>query len=256
MPPPPSPSHNKKKLNEMLGDGTFEKLMKERTKLRKEKDEHVIAELRVKMTSMENALTAEIKRRIDMNRQLETKCSTQIHLLENQFTEKLEENTQNLTQKLSDLEDKLNLLNIRLEESTTKIPQDVEMRGKELRDSLERFKQDFFVEKQERLKREGRLMKQFHDYEESVEKRLIELKKERVDTVEELRTLLKKSEEERIKTQEKFENFLKEQLNLLTEQLETEIRERKEEDDDIVSALNRYTLNLQSSLSVLSSVDE
>lgn len=33
MPPPPSPIPNKKKLNEMLGDGTFEKLMKERTKV-------------------------------------------------------------------------------------------------------------------------------------------------------------------------------------------------------------------------------
>ena len=46
-------------------------------KIRKEKDEHSIAELRVQMKAMENALSAEIKRRIELNRQIERRCQNQ-----------------------------------------------------------------------------------------------------------------------------------------------------------------------------------
>ena len=45
--------------------------------IRKEKDEYSIAELRVQMKALENALGAEIRRRIQLNREIEQRCESQ-----------------------------------------------------------------------------------------------------------------------------------------------------------------------------------
>lgn len=59
----------------------------------------------------------------------------------------------------------------------------------------------------------------------------------------------------RNKAETRFQAFFDRELNKLRNDYrnETEIRER--EDDEIIEALNRYTLKLQSSLKVVNSTD-
>jgi hypothetical protein len=59
----------------------------------------------------------------------------------------------------------------------------------------------------------------------------------------------------RDKSETKFQAFFEREVNKLRNdfRVETEIRER--EDDEIIEALNRYTIKLQNSLKVVNSTD-
>jgi hypothetical protein len=58
---------------------------------RREKDEHRVAELRVEMGKMEKSLTAEIKRRIEMNKSIQAWCEQQIVMMQEKFEVAIEE---------------------------------------------------------------------------------------------------------------------------------------------------------------------
>merc|ERR1719297_770554 len=60
--PPLSP---KTKIDRVAGDSSFQNLMKERAKERTKKDERGVAELAVQITHAEQALAAEIRRRVE-----------------------------------------------------------------------------------------------------------------------------------------------------------------------------------------------
>jgi len=243
-------------LQAVIGDGSFENLMKERTKIRKEKDEHSIAELRVQMQTLEKALSAEIKRRVELNRQIERRCQNQVNELQKKFDKSIDERTGKIQSHLCQLDEKVTELNSRLEEEKTNIPKDIERKGTELQQMLRSFQEDFTIEKKDRLNREGRILKQLHDYEGYVQEQMDQIQNDRDKMVFELRHMLEKSESGRKESDEKFQELIARELHMLKEEIHKEVYERKLEDDEIVEALNRYTRNLQSSLSVISSVEE
>lgn len=232
-------------LQAVIGDGSFEHLMKERTKIRKEKDEHSIAELRVQMETLEKALSAEIKRRVELNRQIERRCQNQVIELQKQFDKAMEERSEKIHTQLSQLDTKIKELNDRLEEEKSNIPKDIERKGSELQTMLKSFQEEFVIEKKDRLNREGRILKQMHDYEGYVHSQLQQMQSERDATIFELRQMLEQSENGRKESDEQFQQLIAKELHLLKEEVQQEVNERKLEDDEIVEALNRYTRNLQ-----------
>jgi ElaB/YqjD/DUF883 family membrane-anchored ribosome-binding protein len=71
--------------------------------------------------------------------------------------------------------------------------------------------------------------------------------------VRQLEELMDGQESKRVKEQAEFQRRVSQELESLRQELEEEVEERQIQDEDIVSALNRYTQQLQQSLSILSS---
>ena len=129
------------------------------TQIRKEKDEHSIAELRVQMAGMDRSLSTEIKRRIDLNRSAEKSCSAQISQMEERLSRIIDDRATLLEERLSAVETKVQELNLRLTEECERIPKDIEKRGEELGRMLKLLQSDLATERRDRLSREGRIAK-------------------------------------------------------------------------------------------------
>lgn len=225
--------------------------MKARAQKRKEKDEHCVAELRVGMNSMDRSLTQEIKRRIEGNKVLENKAKEEIAQMEARMTQMLENKVEAFQSRLVMLEEKVSELNERLEEEQNKIPKDIEQKGRELKDLLLTFQNEFSVERRDRLTREGKIMKQLTDHAHELTQQWTDERSEREQDAMELKTRLEHHENNRAEADHDFETLISSELKSLRVDLTKECMERKVEDDEIVEALNRYTANLQKSLSML-----
>jgi hypothetical protein len=59
----------------------------------------------------------------------------------------------------------------------------------------------------------------------------------------------------RTKAETRFQNFFDREVNKLKNDYRAEAEAREREDDEIIEALNRYTLKLQSSLKIVNSTD-
>jgi hypothetical protein len=59
----------------------------------------------------------------------------------------------------------------------------------------------------------------------------------------------------RNKAETRFQNYFEREVNKLRNDFQTEAETREREDDEIIEALNRYTLKLQTSLKVVNSTD-
>eukprot|EP00568_Trieres_chinensis_P010213 CAMPEP_0183294322 /NCGR_PEP_ID=MMETSP0160_2-20130417/2714_1 /TAXON_ID=2839 ORGANISM="Odontella Sinensis, Strain Grunow 1884" /NCGR_SAMPLE_ID=MMETSP0160_2 /ASSEMBLY_ACC=CAM_ASM_000250 /LENGTH=283 /DNA_ID=CAMNT_0025455631 /DNA_START=115 /DNA_END=966 /DNA_ORIENTATION=- len=247
----PLSSSRASRLSAVVGDGSFEQMMKERARMRKEKDEHSVAELRVQLTSMDRALSQEIKRRIDLNRTLEKQCAERVADMESRLTKMIDERAELVTARLEALESKVEELNSRFEEERERIPRDIERRGKELGDMLEQLQEELSAERRDRLGREGRIMKQLADHGDFVASSVQTEHAEREQAVSDLRRRIQTVEEGRAETDRRNSEQISVELTTLREGLEQEVNERKLEDDEIVDALNRYAEHLQASLSVM-----
>lgn len=240
--------------SDVIGDGSFESLMKERAKLRKEKDEHSIAELRVSLTNTERSLSREIKRRIESQGYIEKLCEEKVVAMEERLHTIMDQHVQGIQERLQNLDTKVNDLNVRLEEEKAAIPADITKRSKEIKDMLQNFIDEFSVERRDRLNREGRIMKQLTDHAELLSTQWNDERQSREESVSKLMEKLNENDRNRAEADENFANLVDQEVQKLREEIEKEGKERSAEDDEIVEALNRYTEHLQNSLSVISSV--
>mmetsp|Transcript_5254 Transcript_5254/g.10492 ORF Transcript_5254/g.10492 Transcript_5254/m.10492 type:complete len:259 (+) Transcript_5254:52-828(+) len=246
----------KAKLDAVIGTfQEFDTTMRIGTRQRREKDEHRVAELRVEMGKMEKSLTAEVKRRIEMNKSIQAWCEQQIVDMKVQFEEAIEERTVKIHERLEVLAERITDLNVRFEEEKVRIPADIERRGRELAEMLRLFQEEFNVEKRERLEREARIEKQLDDHEHEVAGRFESERTSREKRYIELARIIETNEKSRIKADGKFQEVVKEELQSLHNQIHIEAQVREREDDEIVEALNRYTAKLQSSLKIINSTN-
>ena len=246
----------KAKLEAVIGTfQSFDTSMRIGTRQRREKDEHRVAELRVEMGKMEKSLTAEIRRRIEMNKSIQAWCEQQIVMMQDKFEKAIDERSVKIHERLEVLSERITDLNGRFEEEKVRIPADIERRGKELAEMLHVFQEEFNVEKRERLEREARIEKQLDDHEHEVAAQFEVERTERETKYTELQRIIEVNEKSRIKADGKFQNVVKEELQSLHNQIAIEAQVREREDDEIVEALNRYTAKLQSSLQIINSTN-
>jgi len=225
--------------------------MKARALKKREKDEHCVTELRVAMNNMDRSLTQEIKRRIEGNKDLEIKAREEIAEMERRLTLILDDKVNLFQSRLGLMEDKVKELNERLEEEKKSMPKDIEEKGRALKEMLLSFQNEFSEERRDRLTREGRIMKQLTDHAQDLTQKWDNESGERLRDTEELKSRLEHHENNRAQADDAFESLIASELKSLRSDLQQEAMERKVEDDEIVEALNRYTENLQKSLSML-----
>ena len=207
------------------------------------------------MSTLEKSLTAEVSRRVEMNKSLQSWCETQISSMKVAFDARVEERSKAIHVRVDEIEVAIAQLNGRLEEEKVRIPADIERRGRELAAMLTAFQEEFNVEKRERLEREGRVEKLLDDHEHEVASKFEVERTEREAKYTDLQRIIETNEKSRIKADGKFQVVVREEIqsvhNLIT--IEAQVRER--EDDEIVEALNRYTAKLQTSLTIINSTN-
>jgi tRNA U34 5-carboxymethylaminomethyl modifying GTPase MnmE/TrmE len=108
------------------------------------------------------------------------------------------------------------------------------------------------MERKARLKREGSLLQQIESHANEFEDRWETERVDRLERIARLEEQVNRQEAQRTQEQESFQRKVQEGLEALRQELEDEVQEREKEDEEIVSALNRYTQQLQQSLSILS----
>lgn len=96
-------------------------------------------------------------------------------------------------------------------------------------------------------------MRQVEEHAKETEDRWNAERKDRIERLKELEDSILRNEARLALEQRRYEDRLDKELTLLKEELSVEIDERQAQDEQIVAALNRYTQQLQHSLSILSS---
>mmetsp|Transcript_28772 Transcript_28772/g.61356 ORF Transcript_28772/g.61356 Transcript_28772/m.61356 type:complete len:274 (+) Transcript_28772:106-927(+) len=247
-------SPEQKKLSSMvLGDGSFEDMMKERSRMRKEKEEHSLAQVTIQLTAAERALTMETQRRIQSTHAIQKSCTQKIQDMEQSFERILNERSLRMEERLVSVQQKVEELTTRFEEEKDAVPKDMEARGTELREILDTFQKELAEERSDRLKREGRILKQMDDHSSAIFSSIEKETTEREGISHGLQTRIEDNERLRSQSEYELQSRIQNEMDELKSMIDTENLERKLGDDSIITGLNEYTQRLQSSLSVISS---
>jgi len=231
---------------------SFEELMKERTRIRKEREEYSVAELRVRVTKLEQALAAQVKRRVDSLHQLELKSQEQIYNMEQRLADLVKEQTQTTSARIESLEQRLQELECKFEEESETQAISVAYTTKEFQEMLHDLQHSVDVEKKQRLVREGRFLQQLESHQQLTKSTLQEETKTRQDEIQKLEQNLENSKTEHTTQTLLWQTKIQSELQKLELELKDEVSQRQDQDEEIVQALNRYTKQLQHSLSILS----
>merc|ERR1711862_368718 len=118
----------------------------------------------------------------------------------------------NVMNQLVLIEEKLNIMNSRLEEEKGKVPSDIEKRGKELKDIIVRFQDDFVKGRRDRLNREGRMTKLINDHANNLRKCWKDENKDRDDNFVLLTKKINDNEQKNRKQSEEFREMVNKEL--------------------------------------------
>ncbi|KAG7367182.1 SF-assemblin/beta giardin domain containing protein [Nitzschia inconspicua] len=231
----------------------FEEIMRERNRVRKEREEHHMAALKVQISRLEDALAAETKRRVDATTALDDLARTQVFEMEQRLKQQLQEEHNGLQERLDALEDRLEALEQKWTNDSNDQIELVRNKAADLNKSLQGIQQQQDAERKARLKREGNLLEQVEQHAKEFEERWNEEQSDRIKKIRELEDQIVRHEARLAMEQKRYEERIEAELTLLKEELAEEVEERQTQDEEIVAALNRYTQQLQLSLSILSS---
>ena len=147
----------------------FEQVMKERARMRREKEDSHVAELRVKVSRLEQALAAETKRRVEATRKLDKQAKEEIKHWEDRCLKEMKEHREIVENRLEKLELRFNELEERWNTEKQDQAEQVSKKGEEFTAALDDLRKEAETERKLRLAREGQLLQQIEthgkDYE-------------------------------------------------------------------------------------------
>ena len=231
----------------------FEEIMRKRNRNRKEREDHHIAHIKVQMNRLEYGLAAETKRRVDATTAIDELARTQVNDMEKRSREQLQQENDSLQIRLGALEDRVKTLELSWTKDANKQVESIQSKATDLGKSISQIREDQDMERKARLKREGVLLQQVEEHSKEFEDRWILERSERTRQLEQLENQMVRNEARLALEQKKYEERIETELLSLKEELAIEAVERQAQDEEIVAALNRYTQQLQHSLSILSS---
>lgn len=220
--------------------------------MRKEKEEHSLAQLMIQITAAERALTIETQRRIQSTHAIQKSCTQKIQDMEQNFERILNERSLRVEERLVSVQQKVEELTTRFEQEKDAVPKDMEARGDELKEILNELTAILDTEKSDRLKREGRILKQMDDHFSAIFGAIEKEKSEREHISQGLQARIEENERLRHEMSELSASKIQNEMSELRGIIDKEKQERALGDDQIIMALNSYTQQLQNSLSVIS----
>eukprot|EP00547_Thalassionema_nitzschioides_P000955 CAMPEP_0194205882 /NCGR_PEP_ID=MMETSP0156-20130528/5056_1 /TAXON_ID=33649 /ORGANISM="Thalassionema nitzschioides, Strain L26-B" /LENGTH=257 /DNA_ID=CAMNT_0038932267 /DNA_START=102 /DNA_END=875 /DNA_ORIENTATION=+ len=236
---------------ETMDPEDFQELMKERTKSRKKREDYNVAELRVKIGQLEQALTAEVRRRVETTKAVKESADEKIDALEKRLSSRLDEQTAFLSGRIKEIEERLTSYEELLVLESTQQQKKIKDRGAELKAQLRELHHEIKNEAKNRMVQEGRVLSQLESCATDMERRWKTEQESRIEEIGKL-TLQFQTRDQRLHSeQNSWQTEVSKELEELKKELEAEVQERQAEDDVIVSALQTYTQQLQQSLSIL-----
>lgn len=233
----------------------FEQIMKERARMRREKEDSHVAELRVKVARLEHALAAETKRRVEATRQLEKQAKEELQHWEDRCRAELQEQRALVEDRLEKLELRMNALEDRWQRDCQQQKDTINKKGQEFETALEELRKEAETERKLREVREGQFFQQIEAKGKDYEDRWDKEREERIASVSDIVHQVETNEEERRLGRNALEIRLEEELDQLRRDFEEERIERMKADDGISDALDKYAVQFQQSLNILNSDD-
>lgn len=167
-----------------------------------------------------------------------------------------------LKQRTLQLQANIDAVNVRVDRLEEKFEQDKARMSKEIQERNERltkqlldFQEVFEAERQDRLRREGKIAADLAAHETETKESFEHERGLREKVYLELKTKLDDAVRTRTKADEKFQSFVSEEIASIRNAIRKEEELREQEDDEIVETLNRYTQKLQASLQIINSSD-
>jgi len=250
------PNSTKMRLSSIVnGFDQFDAEMKIGTRQRKEKEEFKIADLKNQMSRLDTELIAEIKRRTEMNKSTQIWFEQNLSACNKQFHQELDERTEATHQRIEGLSERITELDQKRLQDRQEILEEIERTGAMLKKILAEFKQEFVKDQERRLVREEELIRQLTDHEQEVAERFTDQVEKRESLYQSLTVVLEDNIKVRDKAEERFQTVFEKEIHQIHNALRAEKEVRVREDDEIVEALNRYTVKLQTSLQVVNSTE-
>ena len=229
--------------------------MRSMTRVRKEKEEFKVRELTNAITRLDGELVAEVKRRTEMNRATQMWFEQSLATVNKQFHTTLDERTEGSERRLDNLSDMITVLDQKRIRDRKNILDEVERTKIELLQMLAAFKAEFVKDQKLRVLREEELQRQLIVHEKEVDSKFVEQTDKRETLYLAVRKILEDQIKLRDKAEERFQAFFERELYQLHDMLRVEKELREREDDEIVDALNKYTIKLQTSLNIINATN-
>jgi hypothetical protein len=210
-----------------------------------------VAELKIQISRLEDALAAETKRRLDATTKLDDLCRTQVHAMEERLKQQLLDDHRRQEERMIQLEQKLEQLEQRWNRESQGQVESIQTKTDDLAQALEQLQREQDAERKARLRREGRLLQQVEDHAKELEDLWHVEHDERIQHIARVEHQVERQETSRVHEQSEFQRRVDETLTSLQREMEQEVQERQAQDEEIVAALNRYTQQLQDSLNML-----
>jgi hypothetical protein len=229
----------------------FEEVMRQRNKMRREREDTAVAELRTQVSRLEAALACESKRRVAAVQALKQECTSQLQATEERLLVKLAEDRKVSEVRLLAIESRLEALEAQWQADIQRTEQDLDNQAGQLKASIEKLREAQEQERASRLDREGRLLQQMEQLSLKYEEQWKTERQERVDTCAMLTGRMDDQDRQRDELVHDYTDRLRGELSALQNDLQQETVDRLYQDEEIVGALNRYTSQLQKSLSYI-----
>lgn len=250
-----SPTTREKLSSIVDGFDEFDQEMKHDTKYRVDQDAFKILELKNEMKRLSTNLSKGVKMRTEMNKSTQTWFEEELEKVKNNFKETIYSRKENTDSQIKDMNEKITDFTNFFDDQKAEIIKNVDDRGAELEELLNKFNKDFEEDRRLRLEREAYLNEQLEEHEISAKDTLEEQCEYRTMRYQAIKAGLDENIRLRDKYTSRFQSFLEKEILLLKKEFLQEAKMREREDDEIVEALNQYTLKLQSSLKIVNSTD-
>jgi hypothetical protein len=240
--------------NSQSDDQNFSNVLKERMKQRKEKEDAAVAHLRVQVKHLEAALTAETKRRVQAVKEVQEQAKAAVSQVTALWKESVEKEGTEMNRRLASLEERIAELEEHWKRDVSSIENNIDSKAKQWESALGELQAQAETERKSRSRREEQIMQQINDVSEKYEKSWKEERHHRVSEVGKLTERVKTQEDVRDAQVKRLEGRIQKALDDLNNALEVEVNERQTRDTEIVTALNKYTEQVQTSLSFVSGI--
>lgn len=228
--------------------GGFAHVIRERTRQRRAREDAAVATLKVQVSRLEAALAAESRRRVAAIAHVHECANQAASELADRLQWQHREDVTRVHDRLQRLEERMAALEARWSDSAGALQDEIHHQSRHLKLQLQSIQQAAANEIQQKQIREQRLQQQMLEVAAVYEERWQQERQDRMAAVSVLLENMDSVHSSRNMEAVTLEGRLQQELQQLQRDVETEMLERHASDEEIVSALNRYTKQLQDSL--------
>ena len=240
------------KLNTMADEfNNFYGDLEEETTIRKQAEEARVIRMERELGKIEQVLATETKRRIEASKALQTMFEAKVIALQKEFKGELRSAFEPLQAQIDALVSRVEQLELTMENERRDREKEIQKANKEVLDKFAVHQKQFEVEKVTRLQREAQTLKRVGDEVFRVQQKVAAERTAREAAIVLMKDDFYSSVKAREKADEIFKAEMFRKMAAVERDLEVETANRVASEEQLVTALNDYTKNLQDGLRIV-----